>query len=216
MGYTLPHPSHSNAPRSFVCGINRCRMLIEEDADTQSYIQHITTAHAGLPILSSPSVRCQMDTCNDVVLPVERDNSCLIFHLMYEHEYLTTEEDTSCRWWDYGLTSASASTSRHRLTTPSLHHAQDPQRADLRAIQRCPWRGGDHQILSHVISSHLNFVDLCSRCGYGPFSRKSSRDRHESGCQGRVPARCRDCLREFPSIVALGGHAELGLCRPMP
>jgi hypothetical protein len=216
MGCQLPDPSHSNAPRSFVCGINRCRILVEEDAEEQSYIQHVITVHAGLPILSPPSFRCQMDICNDVVLPVERDNSCLIFHLMFEHDYLRTEDDTTCRWWDYGLTSTAASTSRHRPAASTLHPAQDPQRADIRLIERCLWQGGDHDILAHVVNSHLNFVDLCSKCGYGPFSRKSSRDRHESGCQGRVPARCRDCLREFPSIVSLGGHAELGLCRPMP
>jgi hypothetical protein len=206
-------PSHSNAPRSFVCGINHCRVLVEQDADEQSYIQHVMIVHAGLPILSLPSFRCQMDICNDVVLPLERDRSCLIFHLMYDHNYLMTEDDTMCRWWDYGSTSTSSSTSRQRSATPSLHRAQNP---DIRVMERCSWRGGGLSLLAHVVNSHLNFVDLCSKCGYGPFSRKSSRDRHESGCQGRVPARCRDCLREFPSIVALGGHAELGLCRPMP
>jgi hypothetical protein len=83
------------------------------------------------------------------------------------------------------------------------------------ATKLYPWRGQGTHLLDHIVNAHLGFVDLCSKCGSGPFSRKSSLDRHQLSCQGRVPARCRDCLRVFPSIIALGGHAELGLCRPM-
>jgi hypothetical protein len=181
--------------------------------DSQGYQQpYLTPATSTLPALSEPSVKCGIDECA-ATLPVERNRASLAYHLLFPHGYFLGDVETVCRWKDVGGKPL-PSTSNLNLNSTSYAHPL----ADLQVngtVQPCQWHGKGDSLLDHVVNSHLGFVDLCSKCGSGPFSRKSSRDRHESSCQGRVPARCRDCLREFPSIIALGGHAELGLCQPM-
>jgi hypothetical protein len=159
-----------------------------------------------LPVLSDPSVKCGIYGCN-ATLPVERERESLAYHLIFYHGYLLGDFQIACGWKDGGGKSLLLSSNFNiDLSTGLQPNATAPP---------CQWNGKGINLLDHIVNSHLNFVDLCSKCGSGPFSRKSSLDRHKLSCQGRVPARCRDCLREFPSIIALGGHAELGLCRPM-
>jgi hypothetical protein len=172
---------------------------------------YLTPAIPSPPSLSDPSMSCGIDGCV-ATLPVERDRASLAFHLLFEHGYLLGDVQTVCRWQAGGGKSSSSTSNFKLKSTSNAHSLVGLQPNGI--VQPCQWHGKGAKLLDHIVNSHLNFVDLCSKCGSGPFSRKSSLDRHEVGCQGRVPARCRDCLREFPSIVALGGHAELGLCWP--
>jgi hypothetical protein len=76
------------------------------------------------------------------------------------------------------------------------------------------WHGID--IVEHIWQDHLHFHDVCYKCGETGFKNTFSYNRHVQNCAGRTPSRCRVCLEEYPSKVALGGHMELGLCTGPP
>jgi hypothetical protein len=77
-----------------------------------------------------------------------------------------------------------------------------------------PWHGKD--IISHIWKTHLDFRDVCHKCGEAGFTNTFTYNRHADSCAGRTPSRCRICWVEFPSKVALGGHVELGQCLGPP
>jgi hypothetical protein len=204
--------NHVPHPMPFVlCGFNGCNALIAADTRHDSYLHHLLAVHAGLSpfLLSSPSMTCKIDACT-ATLPIERNYAWLGIHLVYGHGYLLDNGDgnveTTCRWRDCG-------TKLTLLTGPNA--SSNPTGYSQPLIVAQPWQGRSSDLLDHITAVHLSFADLCSTCGSGPFSRRSSKLRHEAMCKGRVPARCKVCLREFPSIIALGGHAELGLCWPL-
>lgn len=76
------------------------------------------------------------------------------------------------------------------------------------------WHGNN--IIEHICKDHLDFQDVCYKCGETGFKNAFSYNRHIRNCAGRTPSRCRVCLQEYPSKVALGGHMELGLCTGPP
>jgi hypothetical protein len=145
------------------------------------------------PIIPPPYLVCQIAGCNAPLVFIDRDFAALAFHLIFEHGYLPGIEYT-CGW--NGCQCSKSPGCREDHQTGNLHS----------------WRGLN--MLDHVVKAHLDFVDVCSKCGTGPFSRKSSRDRHEASCRrGLVQARFRSCLQVFSSIIMLGAHGGFGQCR---
>jgi hypothetical protein len=188
--------SYTPVVQSVVCGINGCTTAVVQDFWSFDLLRHILIDHVGLPsfLLSAPSVTCNINTCG-ATIPVERDHRALSVHLEIYHGYVPGDGQgdgtTICRW----IVSEQPSQS---LGVP------------------CTWQGQSSSVLDHVVTSHLGFVDLCSACGEGPFSGKFAQKRHKTTCKGRIPGRCRKCLRRFSSRSALGGHVELNLCWPPP
>jgi hypothetical protein len=148
-------------------------------------------------LISSVTIlECQILGCTDWLVPIGRGYTALAAHLAHEHGYQLGTEYTC--WWN----------GCQCFELPGCSENHRPRNIH-------PWRGRD--MLNHILNAHLDFVYVCSKCGTGPFSQKSSCDRHEASCRrGRVPARCRSCLQVFPSIITLGAHAESGLCRLAP
>jgi hypothetical protein len=175
------------SPPSIVCGVNGCTTTIARDFWSYAFLRHLLLEHVGLPsfLLHAPSMTCQIDACGATIL-LDRDHEWMSIHLVRDHGYVLDDRQGN------GQTSC-----RWIIGAP------------------CLWQGQSSRFLNHIAECHLGFVLLCSLCGGKSFSRLSSQRRHENRCPGRVPARCRTCLKVFPSISALGGHAELGLCWPM-
>jgi hypothetical protein len=139
---------------------------------------------------SPPGVRCMVDNCGQ---DVAVDKTVLRQHLTAAHGYPAPyrSHNVLCRW--LGCICTRPSTCRN-LGLPSGHgvHIQD--------------------IVEHVWSAHLNFQDVCDKCGDARWAPGFSFQRHTSGCVGRKPARCKRCRQIFRSTVALAGHVELGQC----
>jgi hypothetical protein len=79
----------------------------------------------------------------------------------------------------------------------------------------CRWSGcmcTRQDIVEHVWQAHLDFQDVCGKCGDAGWNRRSSFQRHTRKCIGRKPARCKGCCHFFRSTIALAGHIELGQC----
>jgi hypothetical protein len=79
----------------------------------------------------------------------------------------------------------------------------------------CRWSGcicSRQDIVEHIWQAHLNFQDVCGKCGDVSCTRKSSFQRHTRRCISRKPARCKGCCHFFRSTIALAGHIELGQC----
>jgi hypothetical protein len=138
---------------------------------------------------------CTLSGCAAFV-PLDVDGTHLCAHLL-EHGYQLGRHLTSCG------------------CIGCLCPKQGPN--GTQCAGRAPghaWHGTN--MVKHVVQQHLNFEDVCPKCGNGGFANTYSYNRHVYQCPGRTLARCRVCLVEFPSIVALGGHRELGLCMGGP
>jgi hypothetical protein len=137
-----------------------------------------------------PSVRCMIDNCGQAVT-VNKD--ILREHLSTIHEYPASHRSHSvaCRW------SGCICTRPRTCRSPNL--------------------GGNHgvhveDVTEHIWTTHLNFQDVCGKCGDARWVPGFSLQRHMNGCGGRKPARCKGCCQIFKSTVAFTGHLELGLC----
>jgi hypothetical protein len=141
-------------------------------------------------VLSPPVVRCMIDSCGQHITV---DKDILRQHLTTTHGYPAPQRSRSvlCRWADC------------HCTRPST----------CRSVDLEPGHGVHiEDITEHVWIAHLNFQDVCGKCGNARWVHGFSLQRHENGCGGRKPARCKGCRRIFRSTVALAGHVELGLC----
>jgi hypothetical protein len=145
------------------------------------------------PVPEVPSlsvVRCMIDNCRH---DIEVDKVILRTHLTNVHGYPAPHRSRSvlCRW--SGCICTRPSTCR----SPNLGVGHGVHIED---------------ITEHIWTTHLNFQDVCSKCGDARWVHGFSLQRHMSGCAGRKPARCKGCRIVFKSTVALAGHMELGLC----
>jgi hypothetical protein len=139
---------------------------------------------------SPPTVRCMVDSCGQQIAV---DKTVLRQHLTAAHRYTTPNRSRRvlCRW------------SGCLCTRPSTC--------------RSPSLGTDHgvhikDIVEHVWHDHLNFQDVCGKCGDARWARGFSFQRHTSVCGGRKAARCVGCCQLFRSTIALAVHVELGEC----
>jgi hypothetical protein len=137
-----------------------------------------------------PVVRCRIDSCEQHITV---DKDVLRQHLTTTHRYPAPHRSRSvlCRWADC------------RCTRPSTCHSVDLEPGHGVHIE---------DITEHVWTSHLNFQNICGKCGDARWVHGFSLQRHTLGCAGRKPARCVGCRRIFRSTVALAGHVELGQC----
>jgi hypothetical protein len=137
-----------------------------------------------------PVVRCMIDSCGQHITV---DKDVLRQHLTTTHGYPAPQRSRSvlCRWADC------------RCTRPST----------CRSVDLEPGHGVHiEDVTEHVWTSHLNFQNICGKCGDARWVHGFSLQRHTLGCVGRKPARCVGCRRIFRSTVALAGHVELGQC----
>jgi hypothetical protein len=144
--------------------------------------------------ISPPVVRCMVDNCGKDIA-VSKD--ALHQHLTATHNYPAPHRSRSvvCRW--SGCLCTRPSTCRSlNLGTGHGVHIED--------------------ITEHVWTAHLNFQDICQKCGDARWVHGFSLQRHMNGCGGRKQARCKWCHQIFRSTVALAGHVELGLCEAAP
>jgi hypothetical protein len=146
---------------------------------------NIDTIH--IPSVNEPTVRCRIDDCMHNIPLVK---SSIRQHLLAVHSYEAYRHGTSvhCRWEDCRCT-------KTRCSNRDLGHSVHAQ-----------------DITEHVWHAHLNFHEICSKCGDARWVHPYARSRHESKCTGPKPARCKRCLIEFPSIVALEAHIMLYQC----
>jgi hypothetical protein len=137
-----------------------------------------------------PFVRCMIDNCDqDIVV----DKAILREHLTTTHKYPAPRRSHSviCGWGVCSCTRPST------CRTPNLGVGHGVHTED---------------ITEHVWAAHLNFQDVCWKCGDARWARGYSLQRHINGCGGRKEARCNGCRQMFKSTVALAGHVELGQC----
>jgi hypothetical protein len=137
-----------------------------------------------------PVVRCRIDSC-DQHITVDKD--VLRQHLTATHGYPAPQRSRSvlCRWAEC------------RCTRPSTCRSGDLEPGHGVHIE---------DVTEHIWTSHLNFQNICSKCGDARWVHGFSLQRHTLACAGRKPARCVGCCRIFRSTVALAGHVELGQC----
>jgi hypothetical protein len=137
-----------------------------------------------------PTVQCQIDNCAQNI-PLLR--SSIRQHLIFIHGYETHQHGAGadCRWEGCRCTKK---TCRRRGLSHGVH-VED--------------------ITGHVWNSHLNFHEVCPRCGHARWVHPYARSRHEAKCMGTKPARCKACLVEFPSILALECHFMMQQCVPV-
>jgi hypothetical protein len=138
------------------------------------------------PSSSVPTMRCKVDHCEQKVPMIKAQ---IRRHLCAAHGYQAYKRLASvdCRW------------------------------EDCRCKARCSDRTPGHcahvdDITEHVWNTHLNFYEFCSLCGDARWAQPFARRRHEAKCTGPRPARCKNCLIEFPSIVALEVHRMWSEC----
>jgi hypothetical protein len=87
--------------------------------------------------------------------------------------------------------------------------------------RNCRGRGPRHawhgqNIIRHIFDHHLDFEDVCPKCGRGKFANSFSFNRHvDFSCRGRSVARCTICWNLFPSETALSYHSEFDHCTPL-
>jgi hypothetical protein len=178
--------SYVSAPQTspVVCGIDDCNTSFAQERWSNDFVPHLLMDHVGLAAFL---LRGPSVTCN-----IDACGATIL--LDREHEWMSAHLVS-----DHGYV---LDGNRQTICRWIIAHP-------------CSWHGRGSRFLDHVVESHLGFVYSCSVCGVGPFASDFSQQRHEnSACRGRIPARCQTCLKEFPSISALGGHAELGLCWP--
>jgi hypothetical protein len=174
-----------SAPQYTWCGYNNCAALMMEDGGHRNLFQHLCDVHGFKPPVVTPPPSI---TCKigacTSVIYLHPEFSILWEHVTSTHGYPQTESHESTCQWE-GCD-----------------------------VDGRPWKG--QNVFDHIISEHLGFTEhVCMACGGGPYANAYSLRRHQEGnCHGRSSARCRRCLHEFPSIHALLGHMELGLCRP--
>jgi hypothetical protein len=166
---------------------------------TSSLAPVSSTAAAATPLFapgpvpelpSPPIVRCMIDNCGHNIAV---DKTVLRQHLAIAHGYATPHRSRSvlCRW--SGCLCTRPSTCRSRtLGTGHGVHIKD--------------------MVEHVWHDHLNFQNVCGKCGDARWARGFSFQRHTSVCGGRKPARCVGCCQLFRSTIALAVHVELGEC----
>jgi hypothetical protein len=139
---------------------------------------------------SPPVVRCMIDNCGE---EIAIDKAVLHQHFSSTHGYPAPQRSRSvlCRWADCRCTRPRTCRSVG-LGTGHGVHIKD--------------------IVEHVWHDHLNFQDVCDKCGDARWARGFSFRRHTSVCGGRKPARCVGCYQLFQSTIALAVHVELGEC----
>jgi hypothetical protein len=144
-----------------------------------------------------PTFRCEMPDCGaDVAV----DKKALLIHLLTVHDYPPTRRGQSvyCLWPGCFCKKQGADGTRCKGRDPGhMSHAED--------------------IVEHIWDAHLDFQDVCPKCGDAGWTHAFSKGRHEKACDGkRQPARCRACRVVFRSTVAFAGHLELELCPGSP
>jgi hypothetical protein len=138
---------------------------------------------------SIPTIPCKIDRCMQEI-PIRK--ALIRQHLLTAHGYQAYHHHVSvdCRW------------------------------EDCRCKSNCGDRAPGHcahveDITEHVWNIHLSFYEVCSHCGEARWTLPFARRRHEAKCQGPRPARCKNCLIEFPSVVALEVHRMWLECVPI-
>jgi hypothetical protein len=143
-----------------------------------------------VPATTVPTARCKVDGCEQNI-PLSKP--CIRQHLIFAHGYEAYQRGASadCRW------EGCCCTKKTCIRRGLVHgvHVED--------------------ITEHVWHSHLNFHEVCSRCGEARWVHPYARSRHESKCTGPRPARCKACLIEFSSAVALECHIMWQQCVPV-
>jgi hypothetical protein len=154
------------------------------EAPPHDYFPIIST---DLPSSRKPTVHCKIDNCTQYI---ELIKSSIRRHLIDVHGYEAYQRGVSveCLWENCRCT-------RNNCRGRGLGHSVHVQ-----------------DIAEHVWHAHLNFHEACSKCGDARWVHPFARSRHESTCTGPRPARCKRCLIEFSSIVALESHILLGQC----
>jgi hypothetical protein len=180
-------------------GLGMVSASVPDNATTPS-IHHINLSALPQPsselvpeVPAPPVVRCEMDACR-AVIPISK--TALRKHLTIAQGYPTQHRSHSvvCRWANCLCTRPSSCRTLNLPLDHGVHgvHVED--------------------ITEHIWAAHLNFQDVCSKCGDARWARGFSFQRHTIGCAGRKPARCKECRQIFRSTIALAGHIELGQC----
>jgi hypothetical protein len=139
---------------------------------------------------SPPFVRCMVDNCDQ---DIAVDKAILHQHLTSAHGYPALHRSRSvlCRWSGCVCTRPSSCRSLNLGAGHGVHI---------------------EGITDHIWTAHLNFQDVCGKCGDARWVHGFSLQRHMNTCGGRKQARCKGCRQMFRSTVALAGHIELGQC----
>jgi hypothetical protein len=152
-----------------------------------------TTTPNTVPVSNTtlpPVVRCMVDNCGQ---DIAVDKNVLREHLTTIHGYPAPHRSHSviCGW-GVCLCTRPSTCRFPNLGVGHAFHTED--------------------ITEHVWAAHLNFQDVCWKCGDARWAKGFSLQRHVSGCGGRKQARCKGCCHMFRSTAALVGHVELGQC----